>query len=190
MEPVKRNATNPAVEHLMGYGGPPLGNVQLNGRFKNKFENGFFSGSSDSQFHQAGGRTLPILPYNTNRDLEWRLAASKGDNVAGVPLMPSWERSYAFAPGLGLDAKASRITHTPASAGLLSTYTGLAAPLLSAGQDKITEGPIPATWNPVSQGLGAMLNAPAVRAGGPMKQQPQRKSGGEKAPPMEVRVVK
>jgi len=125
---------------------------------------GFLGGVGSTSQFQSANTQLPILPYRTNDDLLQRIAQARGETVSGVPLLPSWERSYAWAPGIGVDAVASGITWTDTNAGLNPT-TGLIAPLLAPGKDFTAEDPIAPAVEYKDQGLGAMLSAPFVLSG-------------------------
>lgn len=131
-------------------------NPQISGRFKSKFESGWLGGTGSSSQFQSATSCLPVLPPNSNFDLDARIAQSRGLTVSGVPLLPSWRREYAFHPGTGTDAARSGITRTPAQAGI-STWTGVAAPLVTPGLDATGAGPIPVAFTNVGMGLNAMM---------------------------------
>jgi hypothetical protein len=118
-----------------------LGDTDITSRTKNKFQNGFLAGVGSTSQFQGANQTLPIMPINSNNDLLQRVASSRGLG-AGPALQPSWERSYAWAPGIGIDAYRSRITWTPEGAGLANPVSGTTAPITNAGVDRFSSGPI------------------------------------------------
>jgi hypothetical protein len=119
----------------------PLGDENIQSRFKNKFENGFLSGvGSGSQFTQL--TTLPIAPANSNYDLDKRIISSLGIENSGTTLLPSWQQSKAWNVGLGQDALLSGITRTLSGAGQEYAVTGLYGPNVNAGLDYINRAPI------------------------------------------------
>ena len=118
-----------------------LSNQDITGRFRNKFEQGWLGGvGGDSQFQHVIAQVGLQGPKSSNDDLEARFNSTTS---------PDWNRSYAYAPGLGLDALMSRITWTSKSGGMDDPQTALVAPVINSGKDLATSNPIPAlkTWN-------------------------------------------
>ena len=78
--------------------------------YKDKFAQGFLSGVGGSSQFQSVNQAIGLRRgfYNDNLDPLLRSTQT---------LEPSWERSYAFAPGLGLDALKSKIVWTPDASG-------------------------------------------------------------------------
>lgn len=128
-------------------------NNAILGRTKNKFEQGFLGGiGSDSQFQTVFN--LPIQPFNSNNDLLSRFASTTA---------PSWDRSYAFAPGRGLDARATNITFTTDET--MQTASGIVHPVIYPGLDQTTAGPAP-PLNANIQGINAIQTVPMNLMGG------------------------
>jgi len=109
---------------------PSFANPHLSGRIVNKFENGFLSGADFGMTSQATN-ALPMRPYQSNDGLGYKRASRQ---------QASWARNYAFAPGLGRNARATKITNTT-DAGLDPT-SGVVAPVVNTGLDRIANGPI------------------------------------------------
>ena len=151
--PLLRTAIG-ATESLTG--------TTISSRTKDKFSQGWLGGVGSTSQFQSVNSTIPVMPNRNNNDLEARMVSSSGV-ITGERLLPSWERSYAFAPGRGVSALHSRITHTDANAGQ-DTLTGVVAPLVNAGIDRTGDGPAPPLRT--YQGLGAMTQAPVVVTGG------------------------
>lgn len=129
----------------------PFNNIT--GRTKNKFEQGFLGGvGSDSQFQTVFN--LPIQPVNSNNDLLSRMMSTTS---------ASWDRSYAFAPGRGLDARATQITNTYDET--VDTATGVIHPVIFPGIDRINANPAP-PLNAEAQGINALQTVPRVLTGG------------------------
>lgn len=141
-----------------------LAGTTITGRTKNKFENGWLGGCGSTSQFQGVNQTVPILPFRSNYDLDDRIESSNGSRT-GTPLQASWERSYAFAPGRGLDALQTRITHTLRGAGMDDGITGVAAPLINAGQDRFETGPI-APLRTYQGAQNVSTQAPYVATGG------------------------
>lgn len=78
--------------------------------YKNKFTQGFLSGTGSTSQFQGVNQNVGIRRGFYNDNLEGVLRGSE-------TLLPSWKRSYAFAPGLGFDALQSKVIWTPDSAG-------------------------------------------------------------------------
>lgn len=118
-----------------------LTNETITGKYRNKFQNGWLGGvGGDSQFQHVISQVGLQGPKSSNMDLEYRFTSTT---------VPDWNRSYTFAPGLGLDALASHITWTSKSGGMEDPQTGLVAPVINSGKDYAGDVPIPSIkgWN-------------------------------------------
>lgn len=138
--------------------------TDVTARIKNKFEQGFLGGVGSTSQFQGANSMLPVMPAQSNNDTYQRVMSVHG--VAGEPILASWQRSYAFAPGRGIDAARSKITWTDSNAGLDPT-TGVAAPLINSGIDRQDSGPTPSLTT--------------YQLGNPNTQAPMTRTGGEGA---------
>jgi hypothetical protein len=143
-------------------GAIPLGNQEIQGRYKNKFAQGFLNGCGSSSQFQSVNSCLPILPLQSNDSREARWLSSTGV-ISGAPLLPSWGRQESFAPGQGLEAARSKITRTDDAAGR-DALTDVVAPTTNAGKDVFQAGPAPS----LNSGVGAVAGqgAPVSLTGG------------------------
>lgn len=149
-----------------------LAGTTITGRVKNKFENGWLGGCGSTSQFQGVNQTVPIMPSRSNYDLDDRIESSNGTRT-GQPLLPSWQRSYAFAPGRGVDALRTSITHTMRGAGMEDTISGVVAPQVNAGQDRFATGPI-APIRTYQGAQNASTQAPYVATGGEAAKQTQQ----------------
>ena len=78
--------------------------------FRDKFAQGFLKGVGGSSQFAGANMQVGLRRGTYNDNLSGVLAGSK-------TLLPSWRRSYAFAPGLGLDAIRTKIIWTPDARG-------------------------------------------------------------------------
>lgn len=152
---------NPLLRSAIGVG-ESLTNTTTQGRTKNKFQQGFLGGVGSSSQFQGANQTIPVMPSRSNDDFEARMRSSNGD-ATGEALRPSWTRTYAFAPGRGVEARVSNITHTDDNAGR-HTLSAVVAPVSNAGVDRFGSGPAPPQR---TYQLGAvMTSSPFVATGG------------------------
>ena len=137
-------------------------NTAIQGRTKNKFQQGFLGGCGSASQFQGVNQALPVMPARSNIDVVDRILSSNGYRT-GTPLQPSWERSYGFAPGRGVDARLSDITFTDKEAGR-DSITAVVGPTINAGIDRQQSGPEPPQRT--YQGFGGQIQAPVVVTGG------------------------
>lgn len=102
--------------------------TSITSSYKNKWDNGFLNGASTMQLQGAN----QALPRRTNK-VTTNVLATRIPDVDGsqpTPVLPSWNRTYHFNSGRGIDAQRTNITFTPENAGL-ETHTGVVGPLIN-----------------------------------------------------------
>ena len=156
-------ATNHIFKHLQE-SQKSLTGTTITGRAKNKFDQGWLNGYGSTSQFQGCNQAIPIMPARSNYDLDDRIESSNGSRT-GEPLLPTWNRSYAFAPGRGVDAMQTRITYTTRNAGLEDTISGVVGPEVNAGQDRFSDGPM-APVRTYSGAQNTSTQAPYVATGG------------------------
>ena len=104
---------NPMAPHDFAHPSITASDTFAGGRgYRDKFAQGFLTGTGSSSQFQATNMQVGDRRGFYNDNTSPLLAGVQASN-----LLPSWRRSYAFAPGLGLDAIRTKIIWTPDARG-------------------------------------------------------------------------
>lgn len=105
---------------------------------------------------------MPVLPPSSNRDLEIRIAQSRG-LITGERLLTRYERPGNFNPGWGTDTwrDGENVTWTLENRGLQDVTSGVTGPVSYPGFDFAARDVLAPVWS-TRQGLAGMTRAPVV----------------------------
>ncbi len=147
----------------------------ITGAYSDKMAMGWLGGVGGAQqFQGASGQLLPLLPPTTNRDLESRMASSRG-LTTGAHLQTKEERNQWFNPGRGQDTWRDggnvNVTWTLRNRGEIDPVTGLMGFLANPALRCRASGanPIPA-YDGARQGLLANATPPVMNVNIPSYQ--------------------